>query len=96
MGASIPKHCEAPPPPGNDVRLNFGYGGYQEARVSAAARLLLRLIDLARAFFFLSVRPQPPTPLLAYLAGLLLCLTFSFTSSRQHLTSLYLPHLRRY
>lgn len=30
----LPKRCTPPPPPGRQLRINFGYGGYQEARGS--------------------------------------------------------------
>jgi len=33
-GITTPKHCSAPPPPPKDIHINFGYGGYQEARGS--------------------------------------------------------------
>jgi hypothetical protein len=34
FSANLPKHCQGPPPPPHDVAINFGYGGYQEARGS--------------------------------------------------------------
>jgi hypothetical protein len=33
-GITTPKHCSAPPLPPKDIHINFGYGGYQEARGS--------------------------------------------------------------
>jgi hypothetical protein len=33
-GIVAPKHCAGPPAPPADVRVNFGYGGFQEARGS--------------------------------------------------------------
>jgi hypothetical protein len=33
-GLQAPRHCAPPPPPGAQLRINFGYGGYQEARGS--------------------------------------------------------------
>jgi hypothetical protein len=33
-GVASPKHCAGPPPAPADIRINFGYGGYQEARGS--------------------------------------------------------------
>jgi len=33
-GLESPKHCAPPPNPPSDVRINFGYGGFQEARGS--------------------------------------------------------------
>ena len=34
FSANLPKHCQGPPPPPHNIAINFGYGGYQEARGS--------------------------------------------------------------
>ena len=58
-GVSTPKHCAGPPPPPRDVRINFGYGGYQEARGSgvnggqhAYIENVLEELDAPGEFFF--------------------------------------------
>jgi len=58
-GVSAPKHCAGPPAPPQDVRINFGYGGYQEARGSgvnggqhAYIENVLEELDAPGEFFF--------------------------------------------
>lgn len=54
-----PKHCASPPPPPKDIHINFGFGGYQEARgsgVNSGQHMYIENVfeelDVGGEFFF--------------------------------------------
>ena len=53
-GLAAPKHCAPPPPPGAQLKVNFGYGGYQEARGSG--------INKGQHFYIENVREELDAP----------------------------------
>ena len=71
-GVATPKHCAPPPAPGATLRIDFGYGGYQEARgsgINAGQRFYIENVaeeldapgewfydDAAGKLFLMSVR----------------------------------------
>jgi hypothetical protein len=53
-GVAQPKHCAPPPPPGGLLSINFGYGGYQEARGSG--------VNAGQRFYIENVLEELDTP----------------------------------